>query len=102
MAVRMTKKRFKAAIIGGSGYGGGEMIRRLLMHPKVELVRVASIDFVGQTLDAAHPNLSGVDRYRFEDLSPTEAVKNVDIALLGLPHKYGFQQTSHSASHRLA
>ncbi|MEE2902270.1 MAG: N-acetyl-gamma-glutamyl-phosphate reductase [Myxococcota bacterium] len=83
----MTKKRFKAAIIGGSGYGGGEMIRRLLMHPEVELVRVASIDFIGQTLDAAHPNLSGLDNYRFEDLSPTEAAKDVDIALLGLPHK---------------
>ena len=34
-------KRFKAAIIGGSGYGGAEMARRLLMHPDVELVRVA-------------------------------------------------------------
>src|SRR4051812_20100674 len=40
-------KRFKAAIIGGSGYGGAEMARRLLMHPDVELVRVASIDHVG-------------------------------------------------------
>ena len=34
-------KRFKAAVIGGSGYGGAELIRRLLIHPEVELVRVA-------------------------------------------------------------
>ena len=40
-----TGKRFKAALIGGSGYGGGEIIRRLLIHPEVELVRIASIDY---------------------------------------------------------
>jgi len=26
-------KRFKAAVIGGTGYGGAELIRRLLIHP---------------------------------------------------------------------
>jgi N-acetyl-gamma-glutamyl-phosphate reductase len=51
-------KRFKAAIIGGSGYGGAEMARRLLMHPDVELVRVASIDHVGEPLGAVHHNLT--------------------------------------------
>ncbi len=80
-------KRFKAAIIGGSGYGGAEMARRLLMHPDVELVRVASIDHVGQPLGAVHPNLDGATDLLFEDLSPTEAVKGCDIALLALPHK---------------
>ncbi len=34
-------KRYRAAVVGGSGYGGAEMIRRLLVHPDVELVRVA-------------------------------------------------------------
>ena len=52
-------KRFKAAIIGGSGYGGAELARRLLIHPDVELVRVASIDHVGEPLGAVHPNLDG-------------------------------------------
>ena len=35
---RAMAKRFKAAVIGGSGYGGAELIRRLLRHPDVELV----------------------------------------------------------------
>ena len=52
-------KRFKAAVIGGSGYGGAELIRRLLRHPEVELVRVASVDFIGEPLSAVHPNLEG-------------------------------------------
>lgn len=80
-------KRFKAAIIGGSGYGGAEMARRLLMHPDVELVRVASIDHVGEALGAVHPNLDGVTDLTFEDLTPTEAAKGCDVALLALPHK---------------
>ncbi len=80
-------KRFKAAIIGGSGYGGAELARRLLMHPDVELVRVASIDHVGEPLGAVHPNLDGATNLVFEDLAPAEAVKGCDVALLALPHK---------------
>ena len=80
-------KRFKAAIIGGSGYGGAEMARRLLMHPDVELVRVASIDHVGEPLGAVHPNLDGVTDLKFEDLAPAEAARGCDVALLALPHK---------------
>jgi N-acetyl-gamma-glutamyl-phosphate reductase len=80
-------KRFKAAVIGGSGYGGGELIRRLLLHPDVELARVASVDFVGEPLSAAHPNLEGLTDLRFEGISPAEAAAGMDVVLLGLPHK---------------
>ncbi len=80
-------KRFKAAIIGGSGYGGAEMARRLLLHPEVELVRVASIDHVGEPLGAVHPNLDGATDLVFEDLPPAEAARGCDVALLALPHK---------------
>jgi len=80
-------KRFKAAIIGGSGYGGAELARRLLIHPEVELVRVASIDHVGEPLGAVHPNLDGATDLKFEDLSPAEAARGCDVALLALPHK---------------
>jgi N-acetyl-gamma-glutamyl-phosphate reductase len=80
-------KRFKAAVIGGSGYGGAELVRRLLLHPEVELVRVASIDFVGEPLSAVHPNLEGQTELKFEGLSPAEAARGMDVVLLGLPHK---------------
>lgn len=80
-------KKFKAAVIGGSGYGGGELIRRLLLHPHVELARVASVDFVGEPLSAAHPNLEGRSALKFEGISPEEAAQGMDVVLLGLPHK---------------
>lgn len=80
-------KPLRAALIGGSGYGGGEIMRRLLLHPHVELVRVASIDYVGAPLAAAHPNLAGLSELRFEDIAPAEAARGCDVALLALPHK---------------
>jgi N-acetyl-gamma-glutamyl-phosphate reductase len=79
-------KRFKAAVVGGSGYGGGEIIRRLLIHPEIELIRVASIDYVGEPLSAAHPNLEGLSDLQFEDIPPEQAAKGADVVLLGLPH----------------
>src|SRR5512133_698057 len=79
-------KRYRAAVIGGSGYGGAELIRRLLVHPDVELVRVASVDFVGEPLSAADPALEGQTELVFEALPPAEAARDVDVVLLGLPH----------------
>ena len=88
----MTPKRIKAAVIGGSGYGGAELIRRLLQHPHVELVRVASVDFIGQPLSAVVPNLEGRTSLKFEGISPAEAATGMDIVLLGLPHKVSAQK----------
>ena len=78
-------KKFRAAIVGGSGYGGGELARRLIRHPEVELVRVASIDHIGEPLSAVHPNLEGATALRFEDLAAGDAARDVDVVLLGLP-----------------
>ncbi|MBE7452967.1 MAG: N-acetyl-gamma-glutamyl-phosphate reductase [Kofleriaceae bacterium] len=83
----MSGRRYKAAIIGGSGYGAGEMLRRLLFHPEVEIVRVASIDHVGKPVWHAHPHLTGLTDLVFEDLAPRDAARGCDVALLALPHK---------------
>jgi N-acetyl-gamma-glutamyl-phosphate reductase len=80
-------KRYRAAVVGGSGYGGAELVRRLLLHPDVELVRVASIDLVGEPLSAADPALEGRTDLVFEGISPAEAARGVDVVLLALPHR---------------
>ena len=86
-------KRFRAAVMGSSGYGGAEMVRRLLLHPEVQLERVASVDFVGEPLGAAHPSLEGVE-LRFEDLPPAKAAEGMDVVLLGLPNRVSAQQAA--------
>jgi N-acetyl-gamma-glutamyl-phosphate reductase len=85
-------KRFKAALMGGSGYGGAEIIRRLLCHPDVELVRVASIDYIGQPLADAHPTLEGATDLEFEKLTAREVAAGVDVVFLGLPHRVSATQ----------
>ncbi len=83
----MAKRRtFQAAVIGGTGYGGAELVRRLLLHPEVELRRVVAVDHVGEPLGAAHPSLEGVP-LTYEQLPPREAAEGADVVLLGLPHK---------------
>jgi LysW-gamma-L-alpha-aminoadipyl-6-phosphate/LysW-L-glutamyl-5-phosphate reductase len=85
-------KRFKAAIIGGSGYGAAEMLRRLIIHPEVECVRVSSIDLIGKNVAAAHPNLAGLTDLVLEDIPPAVAARGCDVALLALPHKVTAQK----------
>jgi len=85
-------KRFKAAVIGGSGYGGAEIIRRLLRHPDVDLVHVASVDFIGEPVGNVHLSLEGASALKFEGLTPAEAAKGMDVVLLGLPHKVSAQK----------
>jgi len=85
-------KRFKAAILGGSGYGGAELIRRLVNHPDVELARVASVDSIGEPIASVHLSLEGQTDLKFENLTPAEAAKGMDVVLLGLPHKVSAQK----------
>jgi LysW-gamma-L-alpha-aminoadipyl-6-phosphate/LysW-L-glutamyl-5-phosphate reductase len=94
-------KRFKASVIGGSGYGGVELVRRLLLHPEVELVHVASIDLVGEPVGAAHPSLEGVP-LRFEGLAPREAADGMDVVLLALPHRVTADKVPEIADHTRA
>lgn len=73
--------------MGGSGYGGAEIIRRLLIHPEVELLRVASADHVGEPVGAVHLPLTGRTSLRFENLEPAAVAEGCDVVLLALPHK---------------
>ena len=52
-------KKLKVGIEGGAGFTGGELIRLLLGHPKVEISQVTSSTFPGRPVFMAHPNLRG-------------------------------------------
>jgi N-acetyl-gamma-glutamyl-phosphate reductase len=91
-------KRYRAAVVGGSGYGGAELVRRLLVHPDVELLRVASIDLVGEPLSAADPALEGRTELVFEGIPPAEAARGADVVLLALPHRVSATQVPELAA----
>jgi N-acetyl-gamma-glutamyl-phosphate reductase len=77
----------KAVLIGGTGYGGAELLRRLLFHPKVEVARVTAADNIGKRIADVHLNLEGLSDLTFEQLPPREAVAGMDVAFLAMPHK---------------
>ena len=79
--------KVKVALIGGTGYGGAEILRRLLFHPSVEVVRVTAVDNIGKKVGEVHLNLAGLTELRFEQMSATDAVKGVDVVFLAMPHK---------------
>jgi LysW-gamma-L-alpha-aminoadipyl-6-phosphate/LysW-L-glutamyl-5-phosphate reductase len=75
--------RLQVAIVGGSGYTGGELTRLLLFHPEVELTQVASSSHAGHYLYNVHPNLRKLSSLRFcrpDDLT------SCDLLFLCLPH----------------
>jgi N-acetyl-gamma-glutamyl-phosphate/LysW-gamma-L-alpha-aminoadipyl-6-phosphate reductase len=79
--------KIKATLIGGTGYGGAELLRRLLFHPNVELVRVTAADNIGKKVGDVHFNLGSVSQLTFQQLSAAEACNGVDVVFLALPHK---------------
>lgn len=71
------------SIIGGSGYGGGELLRLLLAHPHVEVKQVTSRSHLGEYVYQVHPNLRKRTQLKFCD---PQTLEPVDILFLALPH----------------
>lgn len=76
----------KAAILGGSGYTGCELLRLLLSHPQVEVTAVTSERSAGQDVTDIYPGFRNTD-LKFESLNLSKLVKKADIFFLCLPHK---------------
>src|SRR5688572_10261436 len=55
----------RAAILGASGYGGGELFRLLSAHPKVFETLGASRKNAGRPISSVHPNLNGIVKSDF-------------------------------------
>ena len=71
------------SIIGGSGYGGGELLRLLLSHPQVSVKQVTSRSHLGEYVYQVHPNLRKRSLLKFCDPAQVEAV---DVLFLATPH----------------
>jgi N-acetyl-gamma-glutamyl-phosphate reductase len=77
----------RVAILGGSGYGGSELLRILLFHPNVEIVLVTANEAAGEPVSAVHRNLNGLTDLVFEPV-PNEfsRLSDIDVAFFALPH----------------
>ena len=76
----------RVSILGGSGYVGGELIRLLLGHPKVEVTTVTSRKYAGDFVFGQHPNLRGITKLKFVPFDISQITKNSDLVFTALPH----------------
>lgn len=85
----------KVSIVGGSGYGGGELLRILLDHPNTEVAQVTSRSHLGEYVYQTHPNLRKRTQLKFSDPA---ALEPVDVLFLALPHGQAQHNIEHYAS----
>ncbi len=76
----------RAAIVGGSGYTGGELARLLLVHPRVQVTQITSERNAGRYLHALHPNLRPAGGRPPLRLSSPDALEPCDVLFLAQPH----------------
>jgi len=73
----------RAAVLGGAGYIGGELLRLLVGHPKVELAAAVSARLPGKRIDGVHPNLRGVTDLAF---CAEDELSEYDVLFLASAH----------------
>jgi N-acetyl-gamma-glutamyl-phosphate reductase len=75
----------KTAVVGASGYAGGELLRLLSTHPKFKLSYIAAGSNAGEQITNLHPQLSNFEGQSFE---ATEVVKinSCELVFIALPH----------------
>ena len=71
------------AVVGASGYAGGEFLRLALGHPGLRVVQVTSEKHAGSPVEYLHPNLRGASSLRFTSLAELESA---DVIVSALPH----------------
>lgn len=85
----------RAAIVGGSGFTGGELLRLLHLHPQVEVTQITSREYAGRYVYTVHPNMRSVSRLQF--IHP-DALQEADILFLAVPHGHAANNIEHYAS----
>ncbi len=78
--------RIKTAVVGGTGYTGGEALRLLLQHPEVSVLETTSRSHAGKRVDDIHPNLASQTDLRFQEEDLDRLNEEADVIFFGLPH----------------
>ena len=108
----MSKTRIKIAVIGGSGYAGGELLRLLAQHPFAKVTMVTGDKAVGFPVSSRFPNLETFCSLKFEPMDLPRITKLADLVFMALPHTKSIGPVAHcvkskkriidlSADHRL-
>lgn len=78
----------RVAVLGASGYTGGELVRLLAAHPSLEVTFLGADSSAGMTLAEAHPHLAAMPSAssRLKAIDPDAVAASADLAFCSLPH----------------
>ena len=79
-------RMIRVAILGASGYVGGELMRLIAAHPAIEVGVAFAASNAGQPVAAVHPHLAlAYPEMAFAAWDPA-LLKGSDLILAALPH----------------
>ena len=76
----------RVAVLGASGFAGGELIRLLREHPGAHLTYLGVRDAADRSLAEIHPHLAGAVDAPLGDLDPEAAAAAADFVFLAMPN----------------
>jgi N-acetyl-gamma-glutamyl-phosphate reductase len=83
------KEATRVAVIGASGYAGEELMRLLLVHPKVALTAVTSRQYAGKTVGEVFPRFAHLEpaaTLKFSEAEAGSVAGLAEVVFLALPH----------------
>jgi len=75
----------KTAVIGASGYAGGELLRLLATHPHFEVLAISAHSNAGEFVTSIHPHLASHNGAKFIAVDGID-FSEIDLVFLALPH----------------
>lgn len=75
----------RAAVVGSTGYGGVELIRLLLTHPKVEITSVISSSSAGAGIAEGYPHLNEIMTDKLDGVDVELIRSKADVVFLATP-----------------
>ena len=76
----------RTAILGASGYVGGELLRLIAAHPQLEPARLFGESKAGQSLGSVHPHLAAAYPDSIVEKFEEGALDGIDLVFAALPH----------------
>ena len=76
----------RTAILGASGYVGGELLRLIAAHPELRATKMFGDSKAGQALGAVQPHLAAAYPNAVVEKFGDDALDDIDLVFAALPH----------------
>src|SRR5258708_37559864 len=78
----------RTAILGASGYVGGELLRLIAAHPKLAPAKLFGDSKAGQALGLVHPHFAAAYPGAVIERVEENALDGIDLVFAALPHRH--------------